>query len=226
MGRSSTAASRRREQFKGLEDGYGYGDAGPPQPQQQRLLAAPPSGAPLQDRRVLLLVVGTSAFIAAAGGQRRRPPIPVTNPLRHPPLPVEEGFESANNRVNIFFFESQDLNALLQHPLQPKTFSRPYLAGAGISPLLQKQLEELSKRNVNSNSSNDDNKGSRFVIIGHDRVEPLQALQDSGQEICVNMDKQREKRRLAKNWRRKKHEEKKSTQEQKRKDRRSAKERD
>ncbi|KAM3388172.1 hypothetical protein ACQJBY_010753 [Aegilops geniculata] len=119
----------------------------------------------------------------------------------------------------------QDLNELLQHPLQPKTFSRRYLAGAGISPLLQKQLEELSKRNVNSNSSND-NKGSRFVIIGQDRVEPLQALQDSGQEICVNMDKQREKRRLAENWRRKKHEEKKSTREQKRKDRRSAKERD
>ncbi|XP_048558315.1 DEAD-box ATP-dependent RNA helicase 13-like [Triticum urartu] len=120
----------------------------------------------------------------------------------------------------------QDLNELLQHPLQPKTFSRRYLAGAGISPLLQKQLEELSKRNVNSNSSNDNNKGSRFVIIGQDRVEPLQALQDSGQEICVNMDKQREKRRLAENWRRKKHEEKKSTREQKRKDRRSAKERD
>ncbi|KAI4991513.1 hypothetical protein ZWY2020_039899 [Hordeum vulgare] len=44
--------------------------------------------------------------------------------------------------------------------------------------------------------------------------------------ICVNMDKQREKRRLTENWRRKKHEEKKGTQEQKRKDRRSAKERD
>jgi hypothetical protein len=126
---------------------------------------------------------------------------------------------------------------------------------AGISPLLQKQLEDLAKRNVNGNTSNNENKGSQFVI-GQDRVEPLQALQDSGQEvsfsidiyvthnqnqvsklcvvhisvafvciffcpfsylllilccqICVNMDKQREKRRLAENWRRKKHEEKKS----------------
>uniref|UniRef100_A0ACD5UD93 Uncharacterized protein n=1 Tax=Avena sativa TaxID=4498 RepID=A0ACD5UD93_AVESA len=120
----------------------------------------------------------------------------------------------------------QDLKELLQHPLQPKTFSRRYLAGAGISPLLQKQLEDLARRNVNGNSSNNENKGSRFVIIGQDRVEPLQALQDSGQEICVNMDKQKEKRRLAENWRRKKHEEKKSTREQKRKDRRQAKERD
>ena len=125
---------------------------------------------------------------------------------------------------------------------------------AGISPLLQKQLEDLAKRNVNGNSSNNNNKGSRFVIIGQDRVEPLQALQDSGQEvsfaadiyvthnqnevcnlcgtlvaflciffcpfsylllllccqICVNKDKQKEKRRLAESWKRKKHEEKKS----------------
>ncbi|KQJ83516.1 DEAD-box ATP-dependent RNA helicase 13 [Brachypodium distachyon] len=120
----------------------------------------------------------------------------------------------------------QDLNELLQRPLQPKTFSRRYLAGAGVSPLLQKQLEELSKRDVNGNSSKNENKGSQFVIIGQDRMEPLQALQNSGQEICVNMDKQREKRRLAENWKRKKHEEKKSTREQKRKDRRKAKERD
>ncbi|TVU20233.1 hypothetical protein EJB05_36433, partial [Eragrostis curvula] len=119
----------------------------------------------------------------------------------------------------------QDLNDLLQRPLQPKTFSRRYLAGAGISPLLQKQLEELSKRNINNNSSKTGNKG-RFVVIGQDRVEPLQALQNSGQEVCVNMDKQREKRRLSENWKRKKHAEKKRTREQKRKEKRKAKERD
>uniref|UniRef100_A0A0A9H1S1 Helicase C-terminal domain-containing protein n=1 Tax=Arundo donax TaxID=35708 RepID=A0A0A9H1S1_ARUDO len=120
----------------------------------------------------------------------------------------------------------QDLSDLLQRPLQPKTFSRRYLAGAGISPLLQKQLEGLSKRNINNNSSKNENKGSRFVVIGQDRVEPLQALQNSGQEVCVNIDKQREKRRLAENWKRKKHEEKKCTREQKRKEKRKAKERD
>ncbi|XP_062226137.1 DEAD-box ATP-dependent RNA helicase 13 [Phragmites australis] len=120
----------------------------------------------------------------------------------------------------------QDLNDLLQRPLQPKTFSRRYLAGAGVSPLLQKQLEELSKRNVNSNSSKNENKGSRFIAIGQDCVEPLQALQSSGQEVCVNIDKQREKRRLAENWRRKKHDEKKRTREQKRKVKRKAKGRD
>ena len=57
---------------------------------------------------------------------------------------------------------------------------------AGISPLLQKQLEDLAKRNVNGNSSNNENKGS--VIIGQDRVEPLQALQDSGQEVSFSIE--------------------------------------
>ncbi|KAK3150279.1 hypothetical protein QOZ80_3AG0231170 [Eleusine coracana subsp. coracana] len=120
----------------------------------------------------------------------------------------------------------QDLKDLLQRPLQPKTFSRRYLAGAGISPLLQKQLEELSKRNINNSSSKNKNNGSQFIVIGQDRVEPLQALQNSGQEVCVNMDKQREKRRVSENWKRKKHAEKKRTREQKRKEKRKAKERE
>ncbi|WVZ95774.1 hypothetical protein U9M48_041497 [Paspalum notatum var. saurae] len=111
----------------------------------------------------------------------------------------------------------QELSDLLQRPLQPKTFSRRYLAGAGVSPLLQKQLEELAKRNASNNNSKNDNKGSRFIVIGQECVEPLQALQNSGQEVCVNIDKQRQKRRLAENWRRKKNEEKKRTREQKRK---------
>lgn len=118
----------------------------------------------------------------------------------------------------------QELSDLLQCPLQPKTFSRRYLAGAGVSPLLQKQLEELAKRNASNNSSKSKNKGSGFVVIGQDCVEPLQALQNSGQEVCVNIDKEREKRRVSENWRRKKHEEKKRTREQKRKDKRKAKE--
>ncbi|XP_004976183.1 DEAD-box ATP-dependent RNA helicase 13 [Setaria italica] len=117
----------------------------------------------------------------------------------------------------------QELSDLLQRPLQPNTFSRRYLAGAGISPLLQKQLEELAKRKVSNNRSKTENKGSRFVVIGQDRVEPLQALQNSGQEVCVNLDKQREKRRLAQNWKQKKHEEKKRSREQKRKEKRKAK---
>uniref|UniRef100_A0A0D9ZN19 RNA helicase n=2 Tax=Oryza glumipatula TaxID=40148 RepID=A0A0D9ZN19_9ORYZ len=120
----------------------------------------------------------------------------------------------------------QDLSELLQRPLQPKTFSRRYLAGAGVSPLLQKQLEELSRRNVKGSASVNANKGSRFVVIGQDQIEPLQALQNSGQQVCVSIDKQREKRRLAENWRRKKLKEKKSTREQKRKEKRIAKERD
>ncbi|KAJ7955505.1 DEAD-box ATP-dependent RNA helicase [Quillaja saponaria] len=38
----------------------------------------------------------------------------------------------------------QELNSLLSRPLQSKTFSHRYLAGAGISPLLQHQFEEIA----------------------------------------------------------------------------------
>nr|GME05693.1 DEAD-box ATP-dependent RNA helicase 13 [Ipomoea batatas] len=42
----------------------------------------------------------------------------------------------------------QELKSLLSLPLQPKTFSNRFLAGAGVSPLLQNQLEELAGRIV------------------------------------------------------------------------------
>ncbi|KAK6929694.1 DEAD/DEAH box helicase domain [Dillenia turbinata] len=38
----------------------------------------------------------------------------------------------------------EELNKLLASPLQPKTFSRRYFTGAGVSPLLQHQFEELA----------------------------------------------------------------------------------
>ncbi|KAJ8506075.1 hypothetical protein OPV22_006961 [Ensete ventricosum] len=48
----------------------------------------------------------------------------------------------------------QELNDHLKQPLQPKTFSHRFLAGAGVSPLLQQQLEQLSKMNtVNAKNS-------------------------------------------------------------------------
>ncbi|RZR81049.1 hypothetical protein BHM03_00007189 [Ensete ventricosum] len=84
----------------------------------------------------------------------------------------------------------QELNDHLKQPLQPKTFSHRFLAGviivfgfyqAGVSPLLQQQLEQLSKMNtVNAKNSS---KRAGFVVIGQDLVEPLQALRSSGHEV-------------------------------------------
>ncbi|KAJ4758950.1 ATP-dependent RNA helicase MAK5 [Rhynchospora pubera] len=117
----------------------------------------------------------------------------------------------------------QELDAHLKRPLQPRTLSHRYLAGAGVSPVLQQQLEELSKRNAKGDIA-ENNKKSRFVVIGQDLVEPLHALRSSGQEVCVNLEKKKEVQKRADIWKRKKQDEKKRAHEQKRKARKRAKE--
>ncbi|MQL74310.1 hypothetical protein Taro_006686 [Colocasia esculenta] len=77
----------------------------------------------------------------------------------------------------------QELSSHLAKPLQPRTLSHSFLAGAGLSPLLQQQLEELSKHKQEESMTPRDNKMTRLVVIGQDCVEPLQALRSSGQEF-------------------------------------------
>ncbi|CAN1144784.1 DEAD-box ATP-dependent RNA helicase 13 [Linum perenne] len=112
----------------------------------------------------------------------------------------------------------QELNALLSRPLQPKSFSHRYLAGAGISLVLQKQIEELGRQNMMRSSGTGDNKRRKMVVIGQDCVEPLQALRSGGQEASVRMDTKEvgEKRRSIENLRRKRKEEKKRKRDQRR----------
>ncbi|CAL9100512.1 DEAD-box ATP-dependent RNA helicase 13-like [Musa acuminata AAA Group] len=116
----------------------------------------------------------------------------------------------------------QELNDHLKQPFQPKTFSHRFLAGAGVSPLLQQQLEQLSK--MNTVDANNSSKRAGFVVLGQDFVEPLQALRSSGHEVCVNVDKKRETRRQAETWKRKKRDEKRRQREKQRKDRKKARE--
>ncbi|KAI3798102.1 hypothetical protein L1987_33371 [Smallanthus sonchifolius] len=110
----------------------------------------------------------------------------------------------------------QELNSLFSRPLQPKTFSSRYLAGAGISPLLQQQFEELARQKL-------DNKKKKMVVIGQDCVEPLQALRSSGQEVSMDTKGAAEKRRNLDNLRRKRKEDKKRLHDQKRKERKRLK---
>ncbi|OAY71963.1 DEAD-box ATP-dependent RNA helicase 13 [Ananas comosus] len=103
----------------------------------------------------------------------------------------------------------QELNDCLARPLQPKSFSHRFLAGAGVSPLLQQQLEVLSKRRSSEKPSLNKNRRSGLFVIGQDCVEPLQALRSAGHEVCVNVEKKREMQILAEQWKRKRREEKK-----------------
>ncbi|XP_078151850.1 P-loop containing nucleoside triphosphate hydrolases superfamily protein [Carex rostrata] len=117
----------------------------------------------------------------------------------------------------------QELNAHLKQPLQPKTLSHRYLAGAGVSTILQQQLEELSKSNAKGDIT-ENNKKTKFVVIGQDLVEPLQALRNAGHEVCVNLEKKKEVHKRAEIWKKNKRDEKKRAREQKRSARKRAKE--
>ncbi|CAA7403274.1 unnamed protein product [Spirodela intermedia] len=113
----------------------------------------------------------------------------------------------------------QELNSHLAKPLQPRTLSHRFLAGAGLSPLLQQQLVEFSKKRGEADGSKGKSR-AKLVVIGQDRVEPLAALRNSGQQICVDTGKWKETRRLAEDSRRNRREEKKREREQRRKNKR------
>ncbi|KAI7740635.1 hypothetical protein M8C21_013883 [Ambrosia artemisiifolia] len=117
----------------------------------------------------------------------------------------------------------QELNSLLSRPLQPKTFSSRYLAGAGISPLLQQQFEELAKQKLADFGNRGDTNKRKMVVIGQDCVEPLQALRSSGQEISMDTKGAAEKRRNLDNLRRKRKEDKRRLHDQKRKEKKRLK---
>jgi ATP-dependent RNA helicase DDX24/MAK5 len=113
----------------------------------------------------------------------------------------------------------QELALLLSRPLQPKSLSHRYFAGAGISPLLQRQFEELAKQKqagLTKNSS-DQNKGKKMVVFGHNFMEPLEALRNSKHEIYVDTKGAAEKRRNMNELRRIHKEDKKCLHDQKRK---------
>lgn len=117
----------------------------------------------------------------------------------------------------------QELNWLLSRPLQPKTFSERYLAGADISPLLQRQFEELAKQKHVDIGNPGESKRRKLVVIGQDCVEPLQALRSSGQEVSTGLKEVAGKRRNLDSLRRKRKEEKKRLHDQRRKQRKKMK---
>ncbi|XP_021803974.1 DEAD-box ATP-dependent RNA helicase 13-like isoform X2 [Prunus avium] len=111
----------------------------------------------------------------------------------------------------------QELKILLSRPLQPKSFSHRYFAGAGVSPLLQHQFEELAKKKLSDNSEYGDKKKSKLVVIGQDCVEPLQALRSAGHEVHIDGKEMAQKRRNIVDLRRKRKEEKTRLRDQRRK---------
>eukprot|EP00262_Sarcandra_glabra_P019939 TRINITY_DN7761_c0_g1_i1.p1 TRINITY_DN7761_c0_g1~~TRINITY_DN7761_c0_g1_i1.p1 ORF type:complete len:417 (-),score=84.88 TRINITY_DN7761_c0_g1_i1:17-1171(-) len=133
---------------------------------------------------------------------------------------------SKQKRVSGFQLKNlqQELKMHLGRPFQPKAFSRRFLAGAGVSPLLQQQLEELARQKPDDNNISSESKRKKLVVIGQDCIEPLQALRSAGHEVCMDVQEIAEKRKNIENRRGKRREEKRRLHEQRRKESRNRKE--
>ncbi|KAL8135616.1 hypothetical protein AgCh_010305 [Apium graveolens] len=88
---------------------------------------------------------------------------------------------------------------------------------AGVSSLLQDQFEELARHKQDDTKNSGDGKRSKLVVIGQNRVEPLQALKSSGHEVHMDFKGAAENRKRLENQRKKRREEKKCLHDQKRK---------
>ncbi|GAA0150835.1 RNA helicase [Lithospermum erythrorhizon] len=116
----------------------------------------------------------------------------------------------------------QELKTLLSRPLQPKTLSNRFVAGAGISPQLQHQFEELVRQKLANSDGANENKRRKLLVIGQDCVEPLQALRSAGQEGHTDLKEISVKRRNVEDLKRKRKQEKKRVREQRRKQKKNA----
>ncbi|KAI3852560.1 hypothetical protein MKX03_019983, partial [Papaver bracteatum] len=119
-----------------------------------------------------------------------------------------------------------ELKSLLSRPLQPKSFSHRFLAGSGVSPILQHQFQELSAKNMGANRNVGENRKRKLVVIGQDCIEPLQALRNGGHEVSMNgKETSRSGRNIIENAKRKKRETKNRANDQKRRDKKRLKSR-
>lgn len=56
---------------------------------------------------------------------------------------------------------------------------------AGVSPLLQNQIEDLARGKQGDNHPSGENKGRKLVVIGQDCVEPLQVLRNAASNEVI-----------------------------------------
>ncbi|KAL5057544.1 hypothetical protein RYX36_029148, partial [Vicia faba] len=101
-----------------------------------------------------------------------------------------------------------ELSTLISLPLQSKTFSHRYLAGAGVTPLMQEQLQQLSRQKLSDRQGAVFGKKGKLVVIGQDCVDALHALRSAGEEVRMDIKDSTGRQRNAVNSKRKRKEEK------------------
>ncbi|KAL2335923.1 hypothetical protein Fmac_010369 [Flemingia macrophylla] len=120
----------------------------------------------------------------------------------------------------------EELKMLISRPLQSKSFSHRYLAGAGVTPLVQEQLQQLARQKLSEQQGSGLCKKGKLVVIGQDCVEALQALRSAGEEVRMDVKNLAGRQRNVENLKRKRKEEKKRLHDQRRKQKRKLKQGD
>lgn len=110
-----------------------------------------------------------------------------------------------------------ELSMLISRPLQSKTFSHRYLAGAGVTPLLQEQLQQLARQKISDRQGAGFGKKGRLVVIGQDCVDALHALRSAGEEVRMDTKDSTRGQRNMVNAKRKRKEEKTRLRDQRKK---------
>ncbi|CAM8918168.1 unnamed protein product [Rhodiola kirilowii] len=110
----------------------------------------------------------------------------------------------------------QELAMLISRPLKPATLRPSYIAAAGVSPLLQDQFEELSKKEPGDSYHPGDSKEGHSLVIGKDCVDAVQALRSSGHEVNMGVKDNAQKRKGVVELRRKRKAEKTRLRDQRR----------
>ncbi|KAL2643302.1 hypothetical protein R1flu_010889 [Riccia fluitans] len=91
----------------------------------------------------------------------------------------------------------KELENMLSHPVKPKAFSNRYITGAGMTPLVTKQLQEYA---LTVSKSGSGGKGkpaskSRLVVIGQQQMDPLEVLRLSSSQPTAKRPVNRGKRK-------------------------------
>ncbi|CAL5192497.1 unnamed protein product [Lathyrus oleraceus] len=101
-----------------------------------------------------------------------------------------------------------ELSMLISRPLQSKTFSHRYLAGAGVTPLMQEQLQQLARQKLSDRQGAVFGKKGKLVVIGQDCVDALHALRSAGEEVRMDIKDSTGRQRNSVSSKRKRKEEK------------------
>ncbi|CAJ2631957.1 unnamed protein product [Trifolium pratense] len=134
-------------------------------------------------------------------------------------LPIDSNGTASTsvNQVCTYDSEEEQVNKCRQKKAISKQLKK--LQTAGVTPLLQEQLQQLTRQKLSDRQGAVFGKKGKFVVIGQDCVDALHALRSAGEEVRMDIkDSTRQKNTV--NSKRKRKEEKIRLRDQRKKQKR------